>query len=90
MIQIRQNTLYVCEIKFSKNVVPLSVISDVQEKIARLSTPRHLSYRPVLIHAGAIVESIAEQEYFASVIDFGELMTYADTSTEAKSGADSR
>jgi hypothetical protein len=40
-----------------------------------------MSYRPVLIHAGAIAESIAEQEYFASVIDFGELMTSADTST---------
>jgi hypothetical protein len=39
LIQIRQSTLYVCEIKFSKNVVPLSVISDVQEKIARLSMP---------------------------------------------------
>jgi hypothetical protein len=56
------------------------VISEVQEKIARLSMPRHMSYRPVLIHAGAIAESIAEQEYFASVIDFGDLMA-ADTST---------
>ena len=81
LIQIRQNTPYVCEIKFSKNVVPLSVISDVQQKIVRLSMPRHMSYRAVLIHAGAIAESIAEQEYFASVIDFGELMTSADTST---------
>ena len=33
-----------------------------------------MSYRPVLIHTGAIAESIAEREYFASVIDFGELM----------------
>jgi hypothetical protein len=37
-----------------------------------------MSYRPVLIHAGAISESIAEQEYFASVIDFGDLLP-ADT-----------
>jgi uncharacterized protein len=81
LIQIQQKTLYVCEIKFSKNAVPPTVISDVQEKIARLSMPRHMSYRPVLIHAGAIAESIAEQEYFASVIDFGALMTSADTST---------
>jgi len=71
----------VCEIKFSKTAVPPTVISDVQEKIARLSMPRHMSYRPVLIHAGAIAESIAEQEYFSSVIDFGELMASADIST---------
>jgi hypothetical protein len=61
--------------------VPLSLISDVQEKIARLSMPRHMSYRPVLIHAGAIADSIVEQEYFASAIDFCELMTSADTPT---------
>ena len=74
LIQIRQKTLYVCEIKFSKNAVSPTVISAVKEKISRLSMPRHMSYRPVLNHAGAIAESIAEQEYFASVIDFGELM----------------
>jgi uncharacterized protein len=73
LIQIRQKTLYICEIKFSKNAVPLSVISEVREKIARLSMPRRMNYRPVLIHAGAIAESIAEQDYFASVIDVGEL-----------------
>jgi hypothetical protein len=33
------------------------------------------------VHAGATAESIAEQEYFASVIDFGEPVTSADTST---------
>ena len=55
----------------------VSVISEVQVKIARLSMPRHMSYRPVLIHAGAIAESIAEQEYFASVIDFADLMAAA-------------
>jgi hypothetical protein len=38
-----------------------------------------LCIEAVLIHAGAIAESIPEQECFASVIDFGELMTSADT-----------
>jgi len=52
----------------------------VQQKIARLSVPRHMSYRPVLIHAGALAESISEQEYFSCVIDFGELMTSASAS----------
>jgi len=78
LIQVRQKTLYVCEIKFSKNAVPASVITDMQEKIARLSMPRHMSYRPVLIHAGAVADSIAEQEYFSAVIDFGELLSSGD------------
>jgi AAA+ ATPase superfamily predicted ATPase len=81
MIHVRQKTLYVCEIKFSHNAVASTVISEVQEKIARLSMPRHVSYRPVLIHAGDIAESIAEQDYFSSVIDFGELLASGDEST---------
>lgn len=75
LIQTRQRTLYVCEIKFSRNAVPSAVVAEVKEKIARLSLPRHMSYQPVLIHAGAVAESIAEQEYFAAMIDFGELLT---------------
>jgi uncharacterized protein len=81
LIQTRQKTLYVCEIKFSKNTVPPAVVSEVKEKIARISLPRHMSYQPVLIHAGAIADGIAEEEYFAATIDFGELMGSAETST---------
>ena len=79
LIQTRQKALYVCEIKFSKNVVPTTVVSEVKEKIARISLPRHMSYHPVLIHAGAIADGIAEEEYFAAVIDFADLIN----STEA-------
>jgi len=83
LIQIRQKTLYVCEIKFSKNAVMPTVISEVQEKIAHLDIPRHISYRPVLIHAGNVSENIAEQEYFSSMIDFGELLTSVEGLTES-------
>ena len=44
-----------------------------KEKIACLKLPRHMSYQPVLIHAGAAAGSIAEQDYFAKIVDFGEL-----------------
>jgi uncharacterized protein len=81
LIQTRHKMLYVCEIKFSRNVVPPAIIADVKEKIARISLPRHMSYQPVLIHAGSIAESTVEEEYFAAVIDFGELMSAAEIST---------
>jgi hypothetical protein len=74
LIQTRQNTLYVCEIKFSKNAVPSAVVSEVQEKIARIAMPRRVSYRPVLIHAGSVADSILASEYFSTIIDFGELL----------------
>jgi uncharacterized protein len=82
LIQTRQRALYVCEIKFSKNAVPPTVIAEVKERIARLSLPRHVSYRPVLIHAGAIADGVLEQDYFAATIDFGELLLRQDNNDE--------
>jgi uncharacterized protein len=75
LIQTRQNILYICEIKFTKNTVPPSVANEVQEKVSRMQIPRHMSYQPVLIHAGKIADSIAEDGYFAATIDFGELIS---------------
>jgi hypothetical protein len=80
LIQTRQKTLYVCEIKFSKKAVPPGVVFEVKEKIEKISLPRHMSYQPVLIHAGAIADSIAEEGHFAAVIDIADLMVPAETS----------
>ena len=44
-------------------------------KVARLKIPPHTSYQPVLIHAGGAADSIAEQDYFSRILDFGELLT---------------
>lgn len=73
LIQTRFNTLYVCEIKFSRNVIGSEVISDVQEKIAHLKYPKSFSCRPVLIHVNGISEELLEDNYFAAIINFAEL-----------------
>jgi hypothetical protein len=73
LIQTRQKILYLCEIKFSRNSVPVSVVEEMREKVACLKLPRHMSYQPVLIHAGAASDGIADEEYFAKIIDFSEL-----------------
>ena len=74
LIQTRQRALFVCEIKFSQNAVPAAVINEVEEKMARMSLPRRVSVRPVLIHAGGVADAVIEREYFAAMIDFGELL----------------
>jgi uncharacterized protein len=74
LIQTRDRTLYVCEIKFSKNAIPASVAAEVTEKISRLSVPRNMSYRPVLVYAGAPSPSLEESTYFTAKIDFGEFL----------------
>lgn len=70
LIQTRFNTLFVCEIKFTSNVIRKSVIEEVQEKISRLVKPKNFSCVPVLVHLGELHESVEEAGFFARIIDF--------------------
>ncbi len=69
MIETRFCTLYVCEIKFSRNEIDPSIIQEVGEKIKRLKYPRGYSIRPVLIHVNGVHEDVINSNYFASIID---------------------
>ncbi len=75
LIQTRQNILYVCEIKFSKNTIPTTVVAEMRRKVERIQFPRNMSFQPVLIHAGSSTDAITDQEYFSTVIDIGELFS---------------
>lgn len=72
LIQTRFDTLYVCEIKFSRYPITKKVISEVKEKIQRLTVPRHVSCRAVLIHVNGVENSLVDERYFSSIIDFGQ------------------
>ncbi len=74
LIQTRHGSLYVCEIKFTKKKVSISVIDEVQEKINRLKRPKGNSCRPVLIHVNGIEEDIEESHYFSTIIDFSKVL----------------
>lgn len=75
MIQTKFDTLYICEIKFSKNVIGMDVVNEVQKKIDRLKKPKGFSCRPVLIHVNGITDELVESDYFTKIIDFSELMS---------------
>jgi AAA+ ATPase superfamily predicted ATPase len=74
LIQTKFNCLYVCEIKFSKNPIAAQVVKEVEEKVKRIKIPRGFSVRPVLIHVNGICDSVLEQNYFAQLVDFSELL----------------
>lgn len=74
MVQTRFNNLYVCEIKFSKNLISTKVIKDMEEKRTRLKVPRFCSIRPILIHVNGVEENVLDENYFDKVIDFGQLL----------------
>jgi hypothetical protein len=74
MIQTKFNTLYVCEIKFSKNPISSSIIQEVSEKVERLKTPKNFTCRPVLIHVNGISSNILQNGFFSNIIDFSEFL----------------
>ncbi len=74
LIQTRFGTLYLCEIKFSKEPIGLEVIKEVEQKIEKIDRPKHHSVRPVLIHVNGVKNSLLEKNFFSHVIDFGEFL----------------
>lgn len=74
MVQTRFNTLYLCEVKFSKKSIGPKVVQEMKEKIKRLNLPKRFSIRPVLIHVNGVEESVLELDYFDKIIDFGDLL----------------
>lgn len=73
LIQTRFDTLYFCEIKFSKHPIKTDIISEVQEKMRRLKAPRYVSRRAVLIHVNGVHEEIIDSRFFSNIVDFGQL-----------------
>ncbi len=74
MIKTRFNTLIGCEVKFSKNEVPLDVVTTMQKKAEALALPSRYSFWPVLIHINGVSESITDSNYFSQIINFNELL----------------
>lgn len=74
MIQTRFNTLYLLEVKFSKNEIEKSVIEEVRRKIDRLVRPKGFTIRPVLIHVNGVSDALLETQFFSNIIDFGALL----------------
>lgn len=75
LIQTRFNTLYICEIKFSKEPIGLSVVKEVQQKMDRLAKPKNFSLRPILIHVNGVTDAVVESDFFAKIIDFSQFLT---------------
>lgn len=76
LIQSKHNILYICEIKYSKKEIGTETISEIKEKIKKLSMPRYFSYRTVLIHVNGVTDSLEESQFFSHIINFSDLLKY--------------
>lgn len=68
------NTVWLCEVKFSKNPISQSVIADIQRKITHLNIGKNYSIRPILIHVNGVTDELLGERFFANIIDFGSLL----------------
>ncbi|MCW5588600.1 MAG: hypothetical protein KIT27_02940 [Legionellales bacterium] len=74
LIQTRLGMLFVCEIKFSKNLIGTSVIEEVKEKINRLAVPKNFVCIPVLIQMNGVSEEVIDADYFFAIIHATEFL----------------
>lgn len=74
LIQTKFGTLYVCEIKFSKSPIGSSILQEMESKLKALSVPRGFSLRPVLIHVNGVTDEVIDSDYFAAIVDLGQLL----------------
>jgi hypothetical protein len=75
MIQTKHDVVYVFEIKFKRDEIKSDIIAEVQEKLERLSVPKYISRRTVLIHVNGVKDEVIDAEYFSSIIDFSSFLT---------------
>lgn len=74
LIQLRFNSLYLCEIKAQSKEVSLEVIKEIEEKIKRLNLAKRFSLRPVLVSAGPVSEQLKQSRYFAKIVTGEDLL----------------
>ncbi len=74
MIQTKYNSLYIFEVKFSKEKVGMDVIDQMQEKIRRLNPPKGFSIWPVLIHVNGVTQAVIQSGFITKIIDFGDFL----------------
>lgn len=74
LIQTRFNTLFACEVKFSRQPIPRQIINKMKEKLDRLVLPRGFSCCPVLIHVNGVEDGVLDSGYFTEIIDFSSFL----------------
>lgn len=68
-----EHSLYLCEMK-TNNIISSSVIKSMKEKIERLSIPKGMSVRTVLIYDGNLEKKVQQEGYFDCLVSFDSLL----------------
>lgn len=72
LIQMRSNTLFVCEIKMRRRALGLEVIEELKAKISSLAVPKGFGIAPVLFHLGPVSDALLSSRFFYRIIDIAD------------------
>lgn len=74
LIHTKTNSLFICEFKFKRREIGADIISEMQDKIARLKVPRGFASIPVLFHLSGVADAVATSPYFYRVVDIVDFL----------------
>lgn len=74
LVQSKTNTLYICEFKFKRREVDSSILDEMQEKMARLKTPKGFAKVPILVHSSGVSAAVATSTRLYRIIDITDFL----------------
>ena len=74
LIQTKTNNLFICEFKFKRREIDSDIISEMQDKISRLKTPKGFAKIAVLFHLSGVTSAVATRSYFYRIIDIVDFL----------------
>ena len=73
LIQMRSNTLFLCEVKMRRRELGLELIDALKAKADSLALPKGFGISPVLLHLGPVSDALLNSRYFYRIIDIANL-----------------
>ncbi len=74
LIQTKTNNLFICDFKFKRREMGSDIISEMQNKISRLKTPKGFAKVAVLFHLSGTSKTVATSSYFYRVVDIVDFL----------------
>ncbi|RTK92953.1 MAG: hypothetical protein EKK61_02165 [Rickettsiales bacterium] len=74
LVQTKTNSLFICEFKFKRREISSDIITEMQEKLLRLKTPKGFAKVAVLFHLSGVASSVATNPYFYRIVDIVDFL----------------
>lgn len=74
LIQTKTNSLFIGEFKFKRREINSEIISEMQNKISRLKTPKGFAKIAVLFHLSGVSSAVDTNPLFYRIVDIGDFL----------------